>query len=172
MPSTWRRSTSYPWLFLNDQHLADSYRAVHPDRFDTDVDIDRGELLTEEDQELNGDYLRHEFTDSGISPRAVPGNKYATYKTTGNEHNQNGDTTEDPEIRTKMMDKRMKKLDTALDRDVEGPKRYGPEEAEITFLGWGSPYGAVREAVDKLNDEGISSNSTICTIFILCRRKK
>ncbi len=148
-----------PVVILNDQHLADSYRAVHPDRFDTNVDIDRGELLTEEDlKELDGEYLRHEFTDSGISPRALPGNKYATYKTTGNEHNQNGDTTEDPEIRTKMMDKRMKKLDTALERDLEGPKRYGPEEAEITFLGWGSPYGAVREAVDKLNNQGTSAN--------------
>lgn len=148
-----------PVVILSDQHLADSIRAVDPDRFDTEVDIDRGEFLAEEDlKDRDGEYLRHEFTESGISPRAVPGNKYATYKTTGNEHDEKGDVTEDPEMRTRMMDKRMRKMDTALEEDVQEPVLYGPEEAELTLLGWGSTYGAIRETVDRLNEDGPKAN--------------
>ncbi len=148
-----------PVIVLSDQHLADSIRAVHPEEFDTRSQINRGEILTEESlEDEDGDYLRHEFTESGISPRALPGNRHAVYKTTGNEHDQRGDVTEDPEIRSRMMEKRMKKLDTAREEDIEDPLRYGPEEAELTFLGWGSTYGAIREAVDRLNEEGTDAN--------------
>lgn len=148
-----------PVVVLSDQHLADSIRAIRPEEFDTTVDIDRGELLSEEElEELEGDYLRHEFTESGVSPRAVPGNKNAVYKTTGNEHDERGDITEDPDTRSRMMDKRMKKVDTALDKEFDGPVLYGPEEADLTFIGWGSTYGAIREAVDRLNEDGKKAN--------------
>ncbi|MEF8798781.1 MAG: 2-oxoacid:acceptor oxidoreductase subunit alpha [Candidatus Bipolaricaulota bacterium] len=148
-----------PVIVLSDQHLGDSIRAIRPDEFDTSVDINRGELLSEEDlEDLEDDYLRHEFTDTGVSPRAVPGNKNAVYKTTGNEHNERGDVTEDPELRTRMMDKRMKKLNTALEWEFDGPVLYGPENAELTFIGWGSTYGAVREAVDRLNESDTKAN--------------
>ncbi len=148
-----------PVIVLSDQHLADSVRPVDPDEFDTESKIDRGELLTEEElKDLDGNYLRHRFTESGISPRAIPGNKNAVYKTTGNEHDERGDVTEDPEIRSKMMEKRMKKMDTAREEDFDGPIRYGPAEADKTFIGWGSTYGAIREAVDRLNRDGDVAN--------------
>ncbi|MFB6290849.1 MAG: 2-oxoacid:acceptor oxidoreductase subunit alpha [Candidatus Bipolaricaulia bacterium] len=148
-----------PVIVMSDQHLADSIRAVHPDEFDTDVEIDRGQFLSENDLDnLEGDYLRHEFSETGVSPRAVPGNENAIYKTTGNEHDERGDITEDPETRTRMMDKRMRKVDTALEADFDGPVLYGPEAADLTFIGWGSTYGAIREAVDRLNDGGNKAN--------------
>jgi 2-oxoglutarate ferredoxin oxidoreductase subunit alpha len=37
---------------------------------------------------------------------------------------------------------------------VAGPTRYGPDEADTTFLCWGSTYGPLREAVDRLNAAG------------------
>ncbi|MBS3736976.1 2-oxoacid:acceptor oxidoreductase subunit alpha [Candidatus Bipolaricaulota bacterium] len=148
-----------PVVVLSDQHLADSIRAIPPEEFDTSVEIDRGELLSEEELEkLEGDYLRHEFTESGVSPRAIPGNKNAVYKTTGNEHDERGDITEDPDLRTRMMDKRMKKVDTALEKEFSGPLLYGPENADLTFVSWGSTYGAVRESVDRLNEDGTKTN--------------
>ncbi len=148
-----------PVVVLSDQHLADSVRAVDPGEFKVDSEIDRGELLDEEDlEDLDGNYLRHEFTESGISPRAIPGNENAVYKTTGNEHNERGEVTEDPEVRNRMMEKRMKKMDTAREEAFSGPILYGPDEADITFIGWGSPYGAIRETVDRLNEEGAVAN--------------
>jgi 2-oxoglutarate ferredoxin oxidoreductase subunit alpha len=38
------------------------------------------------------------------------------------------------------------------------PERYGVSDAEITFVGWGSTYGAIREAVDVLNADGTRAN--------------
>ena len=39
------------------------------------------------------------------------------------------------------------------------PELYGPKEADITLLGWGSTYGPIREAVKALNKEGRRVNS-------------
>jgi 2-oxoglutarate ferredoxin oxidoreductase subunit alpha len=46
----------------------------------------------------------------------------------------------------------MRKMEEAI-HEIEGPSWYGPEEAELTFLCWGSTYGPLREAVERLNDE-------------------
>jgi 2-oxoglutarate ferredoxin oxidoreductase subunit alpha len=46
----------------------------------------------------------------------------------------------------------MRKM-TGMSEDVEAPSLYGPDEAEVTFVSWGSTYGPVREAVDRLNEE-------------------
>jgi 2-oxoglutarate ferredoxin oxidoreductase subunit alpha len=37
--------------------------------------------------------------------------------------------------------------------EISGPTLYGPDKAETTFLCWGSTYGPLREAVDRLNAE-------------------
>lgn len=150
-----------PVIVLSDQHLADSIRAIDADRISMeDVQIDRGALMSKDDLDsVDGTYYRHKFTDSGISPRALPGHENAVYKTTGNEHDERGDITEDQEIRTKMVDKRMKKLETALERDIRPPDPYGQKEAEVSLINWGSTYGAVREAVDRLNAMEVSANS-------------
>lgn len=149
-----------PVITLSDQHLADSIRAVDPGIIDMEgVEIDRGELLTEEELDsLEGTYLRHEFTETGVSPRALPGHENAVYKTTGNEHTEKGDITEDPEIRMKMMDKRAKKAETALENDIESPIAEGPEDAEISLLCWGSTYGAAKEAIERLPEKGVRAN--------------
>ncbi len=149
-----------PVIVLSDQHLANSVRAVDGDRISMeDVEIDRGELLASDDLDgLDGTYYRHKFTDSGVSPRALPGHENAVYKTTGNEHDERGDITEDPEIRTKMVEKRMRKLETALDQDLRPPDLYGQAAAEVSLVSWGSTYGAAREAVDRLNDMQVSAN--------------
>ncbi|HEY76175.1 MAG TPA: 2-oxoacid:acceptor oxidoreductase subunit alpha [Thermoflexia bacterium] len=143
-----------PVIVLSDHYLAVAYRTVEPDALSFDeVTIDRGALLTPEDLDgLEGDYRRFRVTDSGISPRATPGHPKAVWTTTANEHDELGAINEEPENRIAQVDKRMRKLD-GMAREVEGPIRYGPEEAELTLLCWGSTYGPAREAVDRLNAE-------------------
>lgn len=140
-----------PVIVLSDHFLATSLRTVAPEEFDlSKVRIDRGELLPPEELEGMEDYKRYRFTESGISPRALPGHPNAVYVAPGNEHTEEGRITEDPELRHKMMDKRMSKLKRAK-YDLWEPELYGPKEAELTFVGWGSTYGPLREAVDRLN---------------------
>src|SRR3712207_4225119 len=95
--------------------------------------------------------------DGGISPRAIPGHEKAVYITTGDEHTAQGHNTEEADDRNEQMVKRMRKLERAA-QEMRLPAWYGPEDAELTLVGWGSTYGALREATDRLNAEGHRTN--------------
>jgi 2-oxoglutarate ferredoxin oxidoreductase subunit alpha len=74
--------------------------------------------------------------------------------TDADEHNEEGHIIEDAETRTKMVLKRLRKFE-GVKKEMEPPKIYGPEDAKITLIGWGSTYGAIREAVDILRKDGM-----------------
>jgi 2-oxoglutarate ferredoxin oxidoreductase subunit alpha len=145
-----------PALVLSDHYLAVAIRTLELDAFDFEaVEIERGELLSEAELDAlattnGGEYLRYRITDSGVSPRAVPGHPKAVYVAAGNEHDERGAITEEPEMRRAQVEKRQRKL-VGMAGEMSGPLRYGPPEAEVTFLSWGSTYGPLREAVDRLN---------------------
>ncbi len=141
-----------PVILMTDQFLASSNRTVEPDKIDLKaIKIDRGALLTDADLDnIEGQYKRYSFTENGISPRALPGHPNGIFKVTSDEHNEIGEIVEDADNRITMNSKRMKKLETAL-TDMNRPKIYGPENAEITFLCWGSTIASLREAMNRLN---------------------
>ena len=144
-----------PVIVLTDQYLATSY--VTADKFDlSKISIDRGDLAGG-DGRGSGDYRRHAFTESGISPRAFPGLSEALIVTTGDEHDETGHITEDCEIRTRMMLKRSGKLDGIVDNGYP-PTTYGPGEADVTLIGWGSMLGSMKEAVDLLDKQDVKAN--------------
>ncbi len=149
-----------PVIVLSDHFLATSLRDVPQESLGMDkVLIDRGKLLSEHELDAlaEGEYKRFAFTEDGISPRAVPGHPKAVYPVMSDEHDETGHITEDPVNRRLMMEKRMRKLTAAL-KEMRPPSVYGPEEAEITLVGWGSTYGPLREAVERLNGQGIRAN--------------
>lgn len=147
-----------PVIVASDLYLSEHMETVEDLR--TDVQIDRGELITSRPQ--NEQYLRYKFTESGISPRAIPSQSGTMYVAASDEHAEDGtlisDVREDPVIRSKIMEKRMRKLETAL-KDMKSPLIFGPEESELTIVSWGSSQGPVREAVQTLNQEGIKVRS-------------
>jgi 2-oxoglutarate ferredoxin oxidoreductase subunit alpha len=140
-----------PVIVISDNFMANSVRSIErTDLHFEDVVVDRGRLLTKEDLDnLEGEYLRYEFTEDGISPRALPGHPNAVFQACSDEHDQKGNfADEDPDNRTKMVQKRLRKLDAARE-EMREPFLYGPEETETTLVGWGSTYGALREVVDR-----------------------
>ncbi len=84
----------------------------------------------------------------------------AIVRTSADEHDERGYTTDDPQLTTEMYDKRFKKLDALVRelRNYETTKFYGPAEADATILGWGSTKGPVREAMKLLSKEGLKVN--------------
>ncbi len=146
-------------IVLSDKYSATSLWSVEAEEFDPQqMEIDRGKMLDAEALEEMDVYHRYAMTPDGVSPRAVPGSHpQAVYLATGNEHRENGHITEDPEISAAMLDKRMRKLDGARS-EIRAPFTYGPSEAEITFLSWGSSYGPVHEATERCNARGTSAN--------------
>jgi 2-oxoglutarate ferredoxin oxidoreductase subunit alpha len=140
-----------PVIVLSDELLAASSRTLDITALDFDkVTIERGKFLTEKELDgLTEPYKRHQFSEDGISPRAVPGHPNAVYASASDEHDEFGHITENMTNRAKMMRKRMTKLETAC-QEIRPPARYGPDEAPIALIGWGSTYGVLREAVDRL----------------------
>jgi 2-oxoglutarate ferredoxin oxidoreductase subunit alpha len=145
-----------PVIILTDQHLASSYQTVK--KFDLSrVKIDRGQTLSEEEVNKVADYRRHKFTESGISPRAIPLQGKALVVTDSDEHDEAGHMIEDAEIRKRMMLKRLRKLD-GLRNQLVKPRFHAKPDAQITLVGWGSTYGAVSEAISLLEKDGIIAN--------------
>ncbi|NIS71209.1 MAG: 2-oxoacid:acceptor oxidoreductase subunit alpha, partial [Proteobacteria bacterium] len=148
-----------PAILITDKYLVESHGTA--ELFDQNrIGIDRGLLLTEDEYMDEEEYKRHKFTEDGVSPRAMPGIKGAIVRTNADEHNESGYTTENPEMTTKMFDKRFKKLDGLVKEleNYETTKLYGPEEADVTILGWGSTKGPIREAMKLLSKEGLKIN--------------
>ncbi len=149
-----------PVIIMTDFYLTTMTRPIPPTEFPIEaVTIDRGELLTPEQLDrLSGPYLRYKDTPTGISPRALPGHPKAVHQACSDEHDEYGHfEDEDRANRLRMAGKRMRKFRHIVE-DLRGPTIYGPERAELTLMGWGSSYGAMREAVDLLNARGTRAN--------------
>ena len=145
-----------PVIVLTDHHIATSYATV--DRFDLkQVKIDRGELLSDKELNKSDNYKRHMVTESGISPRALPGQGKTLVITDSDEHDEAGHLIEDAETRNQQNLKRFRKLN-GLKAEINGPKFHKSQNANFTLIGWGSTYGAIREAAELLKESGVAAN--------------
>jgi 2-oxoglutarate ferredoxin oxidoreductase subunit alpha len=160
-----------PGLVLADLLISEGTASVDPADLDFKPPIERGEVIFpngngETENPFGGcndnAYLRYRITESGISPRAVPGVPGHIHVAATDEHDEDGTLISDeftnPRKRQQMVEKRARKLQTALAR-IAPPKLVGPENAQVTLVGWGSTEGVIREAVEKLaGEEGIVAN--------------
>ena len=153
-----------PILVLSDLYLGEGNRTVDRDALDFNVPILRGFVADE-----NGDgkgYKRYRFTESGISPRAFPGMKGHQFTAATDEHMESGILISDVlagvppwiEERRKMMEKRMRKLE-GLRSEMSLPELWGPPDADLTVVSWGSTSPTVREAIGRLSAQGHRVNS-------------
>ena len=145
-----------PVIHLLDKAMANCSQ-TYPVFDYANIKIDRGEIVTE--KELEGkEYKRFQFTETGVSPRAFLGTKNAVQWCTGDEHNESGNINEEPIVRRLMMEKRIKKLDL-VDKEVPLEMKvnfFGDKDSENIVVSWGSPKGAIIEALNQLKDEGFS----------------
>jgi 2-oxoglutarate ferredoxin oxidoreductase subunit alpha len=142
-------------ILLTEQNYGQNYFTV--DKFDLSrVAIDRGLLLSQDALLKIEDYKRYALTENGISPRVVPSMVNGVHMVEGNEHDEKGYRDEEEEIRIQMMNKRMTKLDVAS-KDLIPGQLWGREDADIGIIGFGSTVCPIREAMDQLDDKGIST---------------
>jgi len=155
-----------PGLVLCDLLLSEGRLSVHPKDLDFGPPIERGELITgangaSSGVATNGDYKRYKFTESGISPRAIPGVPGHIHTVATDEHMEDGvlisDEFTNPVKRRAMMEKRMRKV-AGIEAAVPRPTLFGPRDADVTLIGWGSTKGVIEESCELLNDQGISAN--------------
>lgn len=139
-------------LLLTDQYLADANITI------SKYDLSNVKI---ENYVSNGDYIkdgeeykRYKVTNNGISPRMIPGNKKGqVVLVDSDEHTEEAHITEASEVRNAQMEKRMKKIEL-LKNEMEEPEFIGDEELDILLVGFGSTYGALKDAIDELNNKG------------------
>jgi 2-oxoglutarate ferredoxin oxidoreductase subunit alpha len=141
-----------PVILLSDQYLADSTATFKP--FDFDI-INNDSFISSYDYSDNKPYKRYEITPSGISPRLIPGrNPGVTVLVDSDEHDEWGHITESADVRNQMVAKRMRKLEL-LKEELQEPLFIGEEDSDVLILAWGSTWGPVNEAVNKLNEDKV-----------------
>ena len=150
-----------PGLVLCDLLLSEGRLSVDPKVLDFAPPVDRGEMITEPNGHAEGGYKRYLITESGVSPRAIPGIPGYTHVVSSDEHDEDGvlisDMYTNATKRRAMMEKRMRK-EAGIAAAVAPPKLEGPADADVTLIGWGSTQGVIEEAREQLAEQGITAN--------------
>jgi len=145
--------------FFLDNRVEDILPPAAPDEDVQDWNVYPGETV-------KGSYRRFEITESGISPRAVPGMEGYIFGTTGLEHTEGGTPDYSPDIHMKMSEKRYRKIRHALN-DLFPPKAFFAEDGlDVGVIAWGSTFGAALEAVKQARKKGIKTGALkVTTLF-------
>jgi 2-oxoglutarate/2-oxoacid ferredoxin oxidoreductase subunit alpha len=134
-----------PVFVLTDQYLVDSYYNLPASGLSALKPV-------KNIVETTPGYQRYRLTPDGVSPRGIPGFGRGLVCVDSDEHDEQGHITEDLELRTKMVDKRLKKLE-GITAEVIEPELIGDPKAETLVIGWGTTYCAIAEALKRMNDK-------------------
>ena len=137
-----------PVFILTDEYLMDSY-------YNT-VEFDLSKTKIEKYiSKTKKNYKRYQLTKNGISDRGIPGWGKGLVLVDSDEHDEYGRITEDLDLRTKMVDKRLKKLEE-INKDAISPELIGSRDYEVLIVGWGSTYHIIKEALKSLKENKVS----------------
>ena len=136
-----------PVFILPDQYLVDSSYNINSLNVDT-LEINKNVIKTDTS------YERYKFTESGVSPRGVPGYGEGLVDADSHTHNECGEITEDPIIRKKSVQKRFKKLGL-LRKAAIPPEFIGSNNFKYLIISWGSNYYLIKEALEKLDRDDV-----------------
>jgi 2-oxoglutarate ferredoxin oxidoreductase subunit alpha len=138
-----------PTFVLTDHFLADSIRDVEPFDVKALPFVKPGAAPSS----VKGPYARYAITESGVSPRMLPGLSRHLVVGDSHEHTEAGHITEDLTLRPKMVRKRLRKMEGLIGEAIP-PEHQGPKRADLLLVSWGSTQGAVAEAASTLKAQG------------------
>ncbi len=148
-----------PGILISDLLISEGRFSFDPDDVNMHPVIDRGELITEPSP--TDGFQRYLDTESGVSPRAIPGIEGYVHVVATDEHDEDGVLISDefthPHKRRQMVEKRARKFQN-VSKDVAPPQLEGEPDADVTLIGWGSTYGVIKEAVEQLKEKGVTAN--------------
>ena len=129
---------------------------------------DRGKVLSAEELDAMPDWGRYKDLDGdGITYRTIPGTHptKGAFFTRGTSHDEDARYTEDGTVNAEVMDRLLRKFDTAADllpkpvADVRDPN------SRVGIIYFGANRPAVLEAMDKLREGGVTANALRITAF-------
>ena len=149
----WRIALKYmtPVVYLSDAFLA---TGAEPWKIPDVADLPRIGIENHTDPATFRPYGRDPRTLA--RPWAVPGTKGLEHRIGGLEKaDVTGNVSYDAENHHRMQLLRAEKVARIAD-DIPDLQVFGPSEGELLVLGWGSTYGAIRSAVERLQARGRS----------------
>ena len=159
----WAEKYQTPVIVLTDFYLDNRVENL-PVPVASEEDKANGNVFPEKSSK--GAYRRYEVTDSGISPRSVPGMEGYMYPATGLEHLETGVPDYSPANHMKMLAKRHRKIYRARE-DLPAPVEFSSGgRLDVGVIGWGSTFGSVLEAVNIGREQGLKVGALkIVTLF-------
>ncbi len=149
-----------PVIHLIDKNLANTTELIE------DIDPKKVKLFVQQIVPKNDGFKRfHTDTSTGVSNFGVFGKNL--FWLTGDEHDELGHVTEDPQMRNVQMEKRFKKLELAV-KEIPIEQRVmveGPMKADVTIVTWGSQKGPVLDAMETMKASGITANMLYLKMF-------
>jgi 2-oxoglutarate/2-oxoacid ferredoxin oxidoreductase subunit alpha len=149
----WRLALKYmtPVIYMSDAFLA---TGAEPWRIPSLADLPDISVSNHTDRATFQPYSRDPETLA--RPWAVPGTAGLEHRIGGLEKaDVTGNVSYDPENHHRMQVLRQEKV-AGIAKDIPPLDVYGPESGDLLILGWGSTYGAIRSATDRLQAEGWS----------------
>jgi 2-oxoglutarate ferredoxin oxidoreductase subunit alpha len=149
-------------ILITDTYLAEHHETLEEGEINLEVEnYPREKPIAEKDG-----YKRYKVTESGVSPRSIPGEEGLEHVAGSDEHDEWGHLISDRraglpeslEIRNAQVEKRARKAINAS-KEFKPVETYGEEDGEITIVGWGSTKRYIQETIDQLAEEGIRANS-------------
>jgi 2-oxoglutarate ferredoxin oxidoreductase subunit alpha len=138
-----------PVIHMMDKFIASTVATVK--RFDpTKITIERGKLL--EKIEIQ-DYKRFALSPDNLSPRSRLGLENGIFWNTGDESDEYGHISEDPENRIYKMDKRASKLELAIKTIPKEDQATNYGVSKYCIVSWGSTKGPILDAMEMLKKE-------------------
>ena len=143
-----------PVFYLSDGYLANG---AEPWKLPEISDLPKIEVKFAETMENFMPYARDERTLA--RPYAIPGTPGLEHRIGGIEkQNITGNINYEPENHFFMVKLRQEKVDRAA-QDIPPVEVFGPEKNKILVLGWGSTYGAITSAVERMQRDGKAVSS-------------
>jgi len=147
-----------PVLFLSDGYLANGSEPwLIPNLEDLPkIEVRHPDKLKEGEKK----FLPYERNPKTLArPWAIPGTPGLEHRIGGLEKQDvTGNVSYDPENHERMVHLRARKV-AVIAEDIPEAKVFGAESGEVLIVGWGSTYGAITSAVEKLQAEGASVSS-------------
>jgi 2-oxoglutarate ferredoxin oxidoreductase subunit alpha len=138
-----------PVIYLSDGFLANG---SEPWRLPDLADLPEIGVANHTDKASFQPYNRD--PDTLARPWAVPGTPGLEHRIGGLEKADiTGNVSYDPENHHRMTVLRAAKV-AGIEDDIPALEVFGPEEGDVLVVGWGSTYGAIRSAVERLQAEG------------------
>jgi 2-oxoglutarate ferredoxin oxidoreductase subunit alpha len=140
----WADKFQVPVFVLSDQYLIDS--TFVSDKFK----VKRGSAKNYFVKTQEG-YKRYALSDKPFSPRGIPNFGDGLVCVDSDEHDEEGCISENLDLRTIMVQKRLGKLDEIKTRLLT-PELFGAQNYKFLIVGWGSNYGVIKEVIKTFED--------------------